>query len=65
MSFNVMIFTILQDKGDKCEGVNKLASEDLTVSLTFKPEDLNPPVFSQSFYTAATIEDRKVGDRQT
>ena len=60
-----MISIILQDKGDSCEGENKLSSEDVSVTLTFKSEDLNPPVFSQSFYSAATIEDKKVGDRDT
>ena len=52
--------TLLQDKGDDCLGVNELSSEELSVTLTFKSEDLKPPVFSQPYYTAAMIEDNTV-----
>ena len=46
-----------QDLGDKCGGTtNILKSETATITLNFTPEDLNPPVFDETFYTSNIVE---------
>ena len=46
-----------QDLGDKCEGTtNILESKTATITLNFTPEDLNPPVFDEKFYTSNIVE---------
>ena len=46
-----------QDLGDKCEGTtNILESKTATITLNFTPEDLNPPVFDETFYTSNIVE---------
>ena len=48
---------LTQDLGDKCEGTtNILKSEIATITLNFTPEDLNPPVFDETFYTSNIVE---------
>ena len=48
---------LTQDLGDKCEGAtNILKSEIATITLNFTPEDLNPPVFDETFYTSNIVE---------
>ena len=57
MQHHYITHVLSQDLGDKCEGTtNILKSEIATITLNFTPEDLNPPVFDETFYTSNIVE---------